>query len=175
MNEMISPIGTREQRKERGWTQSDLAQRLKTNWKVVCRFETRKRGISFNMALDYVDVFGQLKVERGGKRYLITPDNSSPVPPDPKPRTKAYSCLSTTEKIVRLGKELSEAKERADELPRCLLSPQARREHLKRLLKEGLEADMVLEALLASADPALLSEAAAMSEAELEAEMGMSA
>lgn len=71
MNEMISPIGTREQRKERGWTQSDLAQRLKTNWKVVCRFETRKRGISFNMALDYVDVFGQLKVERGGKRYLI--------------------------------------------------------------------------------------------------------
>lgn len=176
MNSFVVPVDMRDRRQASRMTQEDVAQRLHITRIHANRIENGARPLTLDIALDLVDLFRGLTVRRAGKTYLITPDTGSPTPPDrPDRRPNAYASLSPVEKVVRLAKECAEAKAQADDLPRNLLNPQTRREHMKRMLKEGLEADMVLEALLASADPALLSEAAAMSEAELEAEMGMSA
>lgn len=182
MSEMISPIGTREQRKERGWTQSDLAQRLKTSWKVVCRFETRRRGISFNMALDYVDVFGYLRVERGGKRYIITLDqgpSDNPTDGHPQDHGVPIDDLSIVETASRVDKEAREFLACACRISRYLIAlkrnPATVFDFVKLLAKEL--ADLLvwggaLAERIRCVSPEAYAEAEAISAQELAAECG---
>lgn len=158
-------------------SQVQLAHMLDRTNIHLSRIERGESAIPMPLALDIVMLFGDpVEVEYKGRRFLVVPkSDSAPTDDHPKPRRDPFAALNDTERIVRLGKEIGDVQACTNELPRCLLNPQARREYVKRLLKEGIEADMILEALLAAADPALLAEAAAMSEAELEAEMGMSA
>ena len=171
----VVAVDLKEKRLEHGWTQAQLAERLGVYPQHVYKLEAGLRNITASLIADCVDLFGSLKWARRGRVYVTVPADRLPtdtLDDHPKPHRDPFATLNDTERIVRLSKELGDVQACTSDLPRCLLNPQARREHMKRLLKEGLEADMILEALLASADPALLSEAAAMSASELAAECG---
>lgn len=171
-------LNARELRKNAGMTMAQVAERTHFCLDYIWKLETGRAALSSEALMRLAELFAPepVRVAYGGRLWKLTPDEGQdPEPPEPDRRPNPYSGLTDTEKVVRLGKELGEARARADELPASLLSPQARREHLKRLLKEGIEADMILEAVIEAADPDVLSEAEALSAQELAAEMGVSA
>ncbi|MGE5584442.1 MAG: helix-turn-helix domain-containing protein [Bacillota bacterium] len=187
MGEMITPIGTKGQRKERGWTQSDLAQRLRTSWKVVSRFETRRRGISFSMALDYVDVFGRLRVERGGRRYIILRDQDDDRAPSGGPRDSRteesempVDDLSIAETASRVDKEAREFLACACRISRYLIAlkrnPATVIDFIRLLAKELSDLLIWARALaerIRSVSPGAFAEAEAIAAEELAAEFGL--
>lgn len=166
-------LNLRELRKDAGMTMAQLAQATHFCLDYIWKLETGRAALSSEAQMRFAELFAPqpLKVMWNGRVWRLTLDNETP-DDHPKPRRDPFAALNDTERIVRLAKECGDVKTCGDDLPRFLLNPQARREYVKRLLKEGIEADMILEALIANADPALLAEAAAMTEEELAAECG---
>lgn len=175
----ILAVSLKEERTKARLTQAQLAELLEVDDQHVYKLEAGLRNITASLIAKCVDLFGSARFARigatGERRYVVLSEDA--LKPGPaRPRSSRYASLSQTEKIVVLGKELGDAQAEVENLPRCLLNPDARRENLRRLLKESIDVDQVLDALMESVPPELVREVAAASECAPDpAPMGVSA